>query len=224
LDLQGVPRDDEVTASSTSTLTPTTMTATTLEERVDQFLSQLQSLSLLVKTKNAFSTTKSQSSSSQSSSQQASSSYNNNSSSSSSDIDFSFSILKGCTEQFDDELFKCQLLDWFAIVKRQHELQHTTSHLADEIRNAEMNLSIAGVASEQSLKLVQERLEKMQSDRQQRLEVLKELVEEVCVREMNLYVTVKEPNPRQSLVLKQTSAVGFLGIPLQMAGEPLPVG
>jgi hypothetical protein len=54
--------------------------------------------------------------------------------------------------------------------------------------------------------------------------VVKELVEEVCVREMNLYVTVLEPNPRQSLVLKETSAVGFLGIPLRMAGEPLPVG
>jgi hypothetical protein len=203
------------------------MTMMTLEERVDQFLSQLQNLSLLVKTKNAFSTTKAQSSSSQSNSssqQQQQQAASSSGSSSTTDVDFSFSILKGCTEQFDEELFKCQLLDWFAIVKRQHALQHATSHLADEIRNAEMNLSIAGVASEQSLKLVQERLEKMQSDRQQRLEVVKELVEEVCVREMNLYVTVLEPNPRQSLVLKETSAVGFLGIPLRMAGEPLPVG
>jgi hypothetical protein len=169
------------------------------EERVDFFLSELQLLSSLIKTKNAFLTSK-----------------QNN------DIEFSFSIVKGCTEQFDEELFKCQLMDWFAIVERQHEVLSTTN-LPDEIRKAEINMSIAG-ASVQSLQLVKERLEMMETDREQRLDVLKEMVEEVCLREMNLHVRLKGPDTRQVLALKETSALGFLSAPLQLAGEPLPLG
>jgi hypothetical protein len=197
LDLQLVPRDDEVQNTSN------TSTSTAVEERIDQFLSQLQSLSTLVKTKNAFWTKKAQVQH-----------Y---------DIDFSFSILKGCAEQFDPELLKCQLLDWFALVERQHVLINGNAGLPDQIRKAEMTMIITE-ASEQNLTLVKERLEKMQTDRQQRLEVLQELVEDLCLREMNLFVNLTGPEPTQSLVLKETSALGFLGIPLQLAGEPLPLG
>lgn len=109
------------------------------------------------------------------------------------------------------------------MVKRQRLLLKETSSIAEDIRQAEMKMSIAG-ASEQSLKLVKERLLKIQSDREQRLEVLKEMVEELCVREMNLYVQLQGPAVTQPLVLAPTSALGFLGTPLQLAGEPLPVG
>jgi hypothetical protein len=139
------------------------------------------------------------------------------------DIDFSYSVVKGCTEQFDIELLKCQLLDWFAIVEHQQAIKMTYKHIPDEIRKAEMKMSIAG-ATKQSLNLVKERLELMMSDRQQRLEVLQEMVEEVCWRETNLHVRLNGPDPQQILELKETSAPGFLGIPLQLAGEPLPVG
>jgi hypothetical protein len=209
-DLQLVPRDDEVQGSTTSFLEGTS----TLEDRIDDFLSQCSCLCTLLKSKhnNAFWTTKNNSNNN-------SSNQNNNNN----DIDFSLSILKGCTEQFDPELLKCQLLDWFAIVQRQQRVLRETSTLAEQIRQAEMKMSIAG-ASVQSIKLVKERLEKIQSDRQQRLEVLKDMVQELCVREMNLYVNVQGPSATQSLVLPKTSAVGFLGIPLLLAGETLPVG
>lgn len=176
-----------------------------LEDEVENFLSQLQCLSTLVKTKNSFRTVK----------QGGGGGHQ--------DIDFSYSVVKGCTEQFDAELLKCQLLDWFAIVARQRELKQTNKKIPDEIRKAEIKMSIAG-ATEQSLNLVKERLELMTSDRQQRLDVLKEMVEEVCLREMNLHVQLNGPVPQQSLELKETSALGFLGISLQLAGEPLPVG
>lgn len=176
-----------------------------LKSRIDDFLWHLECLSSLVKRKNAFAVT--------SSSNHQRSHH----------VDFNAAIVKGCTESFDVELLKCQLLDWFSMVERQHELQRENVDLPDQIRQAEMAMSIAG-APDESLNMVKERLEKMQSDRQLRLEVLKELLEDLCLREMNLYVDVTGPDPKQSLELKETSAVGFLGVPLQMAGEPLPVG
>lgn len=172
----------------------------TLVNEIENFLSQLESLSMLIKTKNAFRTKKG-----------------------GHDIDFAAAVVKGCTEQFDMELLRCQLLDWFMIVERQHELKETRKNIPDLIQKAEMKMSIAG-ANEKSLNLVKERLQLMTSDRQQRLEILTEMVEELCLREMNLYVRLNGPDRDQRLVLKETSAVGFLGIPLQLAGEPLPVG
>ncbi len=198
LDLQGFPRDDEVSSKFTNDSGDLTL-------RIDVFLWQLECLAKLVKRRNAFAVIKS------------------NRSQQEHHVDFTAAIVKGCTESFDSELLRCQLIDWFSMVERQHVLQRDNIDLPDQIRQAEMAMSIAG-APEQSLKLVQERLEKMQSDRQLRLDVLKELLEDLCLREMNLYVNITGPDPKQSLVLKETSALGLFGIPLQIAGEPLPVG
>ena len=185
-------------------------TGSQLESRIDEFIAQLQSLSKLIKTRNAFVTFKN-----------SSNSHNHNSHND--HIEFSVSIVKGCTESFDAELMKCQLMDWFEMVDRQHTLQQENESLPEQIRQAEMAMGVAG-ASDQSLKMVKERLEKMQMDRSQRLEVLKELLEDLCLREMHLYVSLTGPEPTDSLVLNETSAVGFLGVPLRIAGEVLPVG
>lgn len=201
LDLQGVPRDDGVELSRVSK---------TVEERIDDFLWQLHCIASLLKNpKNAFSTFKG-------SSHQGQHHHDTT-------VEFSALVTNGCTETFDGELLKCQLLDWMDMVERQHVLQNENEGLPDKIREAEMAMSIAG-ASEQSLQKVREKLEKMQTDRQQRFEVLKELLEDLCLREMNLHVDLVVPEPTKSLVLKETPAVGFLGIPLQLAGESLPIG
>ena len=139
------------------------------------------------------------------------------------DVELSTQIVRGCTEDYDPELLKCRLMDWFAMVDRQHELQQLHKDLPNQIQEAEMKMSIAG-ANPQALKMVKERLTTIQNDRQQRFEVLKEMVEEVCLREMNLFVNLTEPHPREALELKRISAPGFLGVPLQLAGEPLPLG
>ena len=124
-------------------------------------------------------------------------------------------------------MLKCQLIDWFTIVEHQHKSLKKASldrsNLDEEIRKVEIKMSLAG-ASPQNLRLVRERLKQMRTDRETRLSVLQEMVEEVCLREMNLHVQVNGPDPRQPLVLKETSALGFLGAPLQLAGEPLPLG
>jgi hypothetical protein len=204
LDIQGFPRDEEGPGQSTRG------GDNMMNGRIDDFLWHLECLSALVKRKNAFAAIKSSSNHQQHHPQDH-------------HVDFNAAIVKGCTEAFDVELLKCQLLDWFSMVERQQVLQIENGDLPDRIRQAEMAMSIAG-APEQSLNMVKERLEKMQADRKLRLDVLKELLEDLCLREMNLYVHVTGPDPKQSLVLKKTSVVGFLGIPLQMAGENLPIG
>jgi hypothetical protein len=216
LDLQGVPRDDDVPAkglpftkslekmvSTVLTESPDTRNIdgdSTAEERIDDFLHQLKQLSTLCKTRNAFKTDRK------------------------TDIDLSASIVKGCAD-LDEELFRCQFLDWYDMVQRQQADRQPLrlDELAEQIRLAEMEMSIA-VASEQSLGVVRKRLEMIATDRQKRFDVLKEMVAEVCLREMNLYIRLESPNPSKVLELAETSAVGFLGIPLELAGEPLPVG
>ena len=195
VDLLGISRDDELPSAIPH------LGIASLEERTDFLISQLQTLSTLIKTKRAFSMQKQQQH----------------------DIDFSFSVVKGCTEEFDDVKMKLQILDWFAIAERQHELIKETGTLPEEIRQAEIAVGIAG-AKQESLGMVKERLEKMRNDREHRLEVFKSMVEELCLREMHLCVNITGPDPEATLLLKDTSALGFLGLPLHMAGESLPIG
>ena len=196
-----VPRDDAFSTKGSAGIFDALSfrTSTTLEERIDQFLSELTILSNLVSpcTNDSLPTL---------------------------NIDLSSSVTKGCTEQYDPELLKCQLLDWFAIVDRQHLLHKNQKELPEEIRLAEMKMSIAG-ASHQSLKKIKEQLEMLEGIKTERFEILKEMVEEVCLREMNLYVSLTGPSPQQVLELKETRhAPGLFGIPLELAGETLPIG
>ena len=196
-----IPRDDETESSSSVSLYSP---ASSLEERIDDLIDHLTTLSNLVGTKHAFATNKMTSGAGET-------------------IEFSLPVVKGCTDDYDPELLKCRLMDWFAMVERQHELQQLHKELPNQIQEAEMKMSIAG-ASPKALNMVKERLATIQNDRQQRFDVLKEMVEEVCLREMNLFVNLTAPNPREALELKRISAPGFLGVPLQISGEPLPLG
>ena len=203
MDLQGVPRDDEPAENPWSLealgrgKTPRTLTAA---ERVDEFVRLLKLLRSLCSTRNGFACERKLAES-----------------------DIPPAISRGCLE-FDAELFSCQFQDWLTMVNKQHELVKNKDFamLADEIRRAELELSIAGASK--SLDVVQQRLEMIALDRKKRFDILKEMVEEVCLREMNLYVDVVAPEPERTLLLSETSALGFLGLPLQMAGVPLPIG
>mmetsp|Transcript_25842 Transcript_25842/g.56661 ORF Transcript_25842/g.56661 Transcript_25842/m.56661 type:complete len:691 (-) Transcript_25842:188-2260(-) len=198
LDLLMVPRDDELSQKRPLSLYTA---SSSLEERIDEFLTELTRISTLV---------------SETISPSAAYPALN--------VDISIAVAKGCTEQYDPELLKCQLLDWFAIVERQHLLHENQKDLPEEIRRAEMKLSIAG-ASHQSLKTARDSLKMLEGIRAERFDVLKGMVEEVCLREMNLYVSLTGPLPQEVLVLKETpSAPGLFGIPLEIAGETLPIG
>ena len=198
LDLLMVPRDDELSKRRPLALYTA---SSSMEDRINEFLTESTRISTLV---------------SETISPSAAYPALN--------VDISIAVAKGCTEQYDPELLKCQLLDWFAIVERQHLLHENQKDLPEEIRRAEMKVSIAG-ASHQSLKTARDSLEMLEGIRAERFDVLKEMVEEVCLREMNLYVSLTGPLPQELLVLKETpSAPGLFGIPLEMAGETLPIG
>ena len=248
LDLQGVPRDDEAQFCDESSISKVleairndsinTESARgvddnvlSVEDRLDELVRQLKQLSSLCKTRNAFMKTDRKM-----------------------DAELPSSIVKGCNEFFDEDLFRCQILDWCYMVKRQQQkmqpqivgdendgrenkdeedsMRVPLHKLAEQIRRAEMEMSIAA-APDKSLEVVKQRLEMIATDRQKRFDVMKELIEEICVREMNLYINLLAPdddniniNSRkqlQTLELAETSAIGFLGMPLEMAGEPLPV-
>ncbi len=79
-------------------------------------------------------------------------------------------------------------------------------------------------ANQESLELVKERLERLSKDRELRFEVLKDMAEEVCAREVNWRIVLKQPEKDCVLALPSTSVVGLVGAVLQRAGDPLPIG
>ena len=220
LDLQMIPRNDEPTdgtaigwliGSSPINIASPFMNlpeGSSLKDRIDAFIRHLSTLSKLVEAKNGFTVA------------------------GNGDFDVPSDIIRGCVDDYDPELMRCQFLDWFTVVDRQHALQNETTNafksddigsLVEEIRLAELKLSVSQ-ANKASLKMVKERLETLRSDRSNRLLICKEMIEEVCLREMNLFVSLSGPATDHALELSETSAVGFLGLPLEMAGETLPIG
>lgn len=198
LDLQGVPRDEEKHASKQQKSYFTAITDDVA--RLNKFLQQLQTLTTMVQERHSFRGEKR------------------------ADLEIPSSIVRGCSE-LDTELWSCQFQDWLTMVRRQQELmeQNDFERLAERIRRAEMQMSLA-LATQQSLEVVRQRLVVFASDRDKRWQVLQEMVQELCWREMNLRVRVKAPVKEEILELKPSSHPGIFGIALEVAEEPLPLG
>lgn len=171
----------------------------TVEQRIATFLKQLEHLTTICQTRFVFAVDRR-----------------------GDHFDAPASILKECSK-LDAELWEAQCLDWFDLVKRQQSLSTNFDELSEKIRNAEMEASIRA-ANQESLELVKERLERLSKDRTLRFEVLKDMVEEVCAREVNWKIVLTQPEKDCVLILPPTSVVGLVGTVLQRAGEPLPVG
>ena len=188
LDLQGVPRDQDVRTNE----------KTTLEERLQTFLGQLGHLTRIGETNASFVTERK------------------------GDLDIPSSIVKSCCK-FDAEMWKAQCLDWLELVKAQHKLVSKFDDLAEQLRANEIEMSIRS-SPKATIALVKQRVEMLLADRQKRFEVCKDMVEEVTEREMNLSVNLVSPSQKIVLELPKTSVLGMFGMPLKMAGEPLPIG
>jgi hypothetical protein len=186
LDLQGVPRDDDICSTYFTTEKDDT-------HRLEIFVDHLQILRKLCQVRNAFLVER--------------------------NFDMPSSIKQGCKE-FDHELFCCRFLDWLDMVKRQHALTNTANFekLVERIRRAEMQTSLAA-ATNQTLEVVRKRLEVVASDREKRFRVMSEMIEEICLREMNLRLKLLEPEKNKALELQPTTSLGIFGLALQMAGH-----
>lgn len=139
-------------------------------------------------------------------------------------IDIPSSILHGCT-QGDLRQFRCHMKDWQAMVDRQNILcqENDLEDLSEKMRHAELQSNLAG-ATRANLSAIRPRLEALSTDRDTRLQVLRDMMEEVCLRELNMFVSVQASSQSSGPLPATPSAPGVFGRALQLAGIPLPVG
>ncbi|KAL7489530.1 hypothetical protein ACHAW6_015157 [Cyclotella cf. meneghiniana] len=137
-------------------------------------------------------------------------------------------LVENCIEVWDSELFRAQYQDWFDMVTRQRELNTGTdasslSQISDNIREAEIELSIA-MASKSQLELVRQRLQALTVDKTARYFVLAQIVNDVALRELNENIIVL-PMPRDmSSDFPELSALGVFGKQMILSKEVLPIG
>jgi hypothetical protein len=194
LDLQCLPRDED---GFTPYQTPT---AERVAQRATELVNELQILSKISQKRHVFATEGKH------------------------ELDLRPSISRGCND-LDGELLHALIVDWFSMVHRQHEVIGETDfqELAEKLRHAEMQMSLA-VATNQSLAAVRDRLNLIHKDREMKFQVLKETLEDLSLREMNLDIEVSSPDRHRMLSLQPTSALGVFGQAMQLAGEALPIG
>ena len=210
-----------------------------IQSRLERFLTQLQTLSMITKTKGALHFLEKR------------------------EYEIPPSLIQKCNA-FDSELFEAQFQDWWTLVQVQHKYlcghrEECTNNdieekccylleLARETRQKEMDMSLA-MSSLSSLMNIQQKLENYEMEANKRFDVLRETVVDVALREMNLKVFLEKPkelvswnddsnsneeDPKQKnagnktinrvLEIKETSAMGLFGDRLLAAGEKLPIG
>jgi hypothetical protein len=196
MDLQGKPREDEVQSRTTERCT-----SEKWEIRVDGLIEQLDLLNTLCRTRTAFRSDKK------------------------AVVEAPAPVVERCA-RLDVELFRCHFLDWFMLVKQQNEL--TTTHqfgtLAEDIRQAELEVSLAAISTTEALEVIAQRLHLLEQDRDKRFRVLEEVIYDVGRSALNLSMSVSPPDPREVLELRPTSAKGVFGVSLERVGETLPIG
>ena len=195
LDLQKVPREDEIETGSGSMI----ITVETWESQVECLIHQLKLLNQLCCTRGSFRSDKK------------------------ADVEAPAVVVERCA-RFDEELFRCHCVDWYTVVEQQQNTKQDWDVLAAEIRQAELELSLASIATTESLQLLAKRLRALEQDREKRFQVLAESLKDFGERELNLLIKLEAPDSGQVLCLRSTSAKGVFGLPLEMAGEILPIG
>jgi len=126
----------------------------------------------------------------------------------------------------DPELFHAQYDDWYSGAKRQAEMVDAGyfDMFPESIRRAEVNLGVLK-ASRKALEGLQERLQSLVKDRTKRFDALKEMVEEVCERELDLRLTLLSPPVDAIMRLPESKSInGVFGTHLQFENEVLPIG
>lgn len=126
---------------------------------------------------------------------------------------------------FHAEKFSKAYTEWYDFSVQQRELaqgakgEPSLNELSQDIRKAEIEVSIA-MASSQALSMVRQRIELIEKDRLKRFEILKEMVEECCLREMDIRLNLVVPDKDCILELPEIrSAPGLFHPALEMAGE-----
>jgi hypothetical protein len=207
LDWQGIPRDDNLFQAETKNFPFVPYRGAKHEEeeafilRVQRFVSLLKNLVDLSTVKGGYKIVDKN------------------------DSDMLRALLKKCSSSLDLELLVAQCRDWYSYMKAQHALLESKAFgcIADEMRQTEIELGIA-VASKPALDMVRKRLVSLDSERKMRLELLRDIMNDVSLREFGISIKVSDINKDEILQLPETSACGVFDRKLLMEGEPLPLG
>lgn len=133
-------------------------------------------------------------------------------------------LVAQCNEIWDEEMFRAQYKDWLDMVLLQQELSEELSELSSDIRENEIELSLA-MASKDQLERVHKRIEALRLDKKARYKVLAHTVFDIGWREFNEGIVVKPPRYyRTETEYPELSAPGVFGEQLEKVGEILPVG
>eukprot|EP00562_Extubocellulus_spinifer_P022462 CAMPEP_0178629314 /NCGR_PEP_ID=MMETSP0698-20121128/9881_1 /TAXON_ID=265572 /ORGANISM="Extubocellulus spinifer, Strain CCMP396" /LENGTH=774 /DNA_ID=CAMNT_0020268607 /DNA_START=157 /DNA_END=2482 /DNA_ORIENTATION=- len=202
-DLQGIPRDTKL--SSTDIFPFGTYFHMPEEEaislRVSSLLSRLQTLIDICKTKDGILMEKS-------------------------DSDVPPSITKGLAI-IDPELFRAQHGDWTEMVHEQRKLEEESNlsftELSQVLQRAEIDAGVTA-APRQQLDMLRDRLDVLEKDRVRRFEILQEILQGLCLREMNMDIDLTAPDHDVVLELPEMSALGVFGLQLKISREPVPLG
>ena len=160
------------------------------------------------------------------------------------------SVAKECSN-FDSKKFQSNIKEWFTLSKQQRDLSlgidesisvdseqkqqdendFTSSpnkgfkELAEELRKSEIEVTI-GMASKLQLEMVRDRIEGIEKDRMKRFEVLQDMLQDVCFREMDFHLKLTAPEKNLALELPELKSArgGVFGPALEIAGEVLSSG
>jgi len=199
LDLQGIPRDPSAASCEVNPFGVSGHSEDAMNRRIDKLCSQLQCIYEVGKA-NKLGVEKKE-------------------------IEPLPAAIKSCAG-FESDKFCKSYREWYDLSGQQRELSMgsgesgpSLDEISEEIRKAEIEVSIA-MASSQGLSVVLQRIDHIEKDRLKRFEILQEMVEECCLREMDLSIHLVAPDQDCVLELPEIkSAPGLFDPALEMAGE-----
>jgi polyhydroxyalkanoate synthesis regulator phasin len=142
------------------------------------------------------------------------------------DDDVIANLIDSC-EDWDKKGFLIAMDAWAQSCYDQQELSckmneknQVLEELIEELRLTEIHASIAN-SSQSALSLAQKKISQIEVDRMKRFDVLKDMVEECCIREMNLKIEIDAPKKDLILQLPRNdgSVIGLFDVALDSAGE-----
>lgn len=135
------------------------------------------------------------------------------------------SLMQSCKEWNRNE-FVISFNEWITISKQQQQLclsmngnGQNVESLIEDLRLTEIYSSIAN-ATFPSLMMVQQKISRIAEDLTKRFDILKDMVEECCLREMNLKIDIQSPKREVVLHLPMDydAIPGVFDVFLNMAG------
>lgn len=125
------------------------------------------------------------------------------------ELEIPSNIIRDCMTNLDSEMFIALYNDWYTMIQQQHKLvfnnnndnKNNINDISEELRKAEIEVSIAKTTSITSLMNVKSRIEACEKDRTYKYTICQHLLKDICKREMNLDLDLMLPDKDYCLEL-----------------------